>query len=318
MANFGSRCRFPQFGTFMIACCSGMSKPADVNDFLKEFCEEIGTLAQNGVKVGSAQLLKEFSVRLFTCDSPARAFINGVKGHTTKNSCPKCLQMGQHLDRVCLSQEVGELRTDDSFKNRLDLSFHKQREVLLESVNIGMVSQFPLEPMHLVDLGVTKKILQLLIKRGNVTRMNEKLMYLNNYFPSEFSRRSRDLDELGNWKSTEYRQFLLYSGIFVLKDCIPDNLYYNFLLLHCAVRLLSCEKSCKVESNVANEMLKEFVKLFNNYFGTNLISFHVHGLLHLSDCVKQFGPLDSFSAYKFENIMQYIKKLIHNPSKILQ
>ncbi|XP_054746361.1 uncharacterized protein LOC129250792, partial [Anastrepha obliqua] len=214
------------------------------------------------------------------------------------------------------------LRSDSTFKNRIDLSYHslefKQAESLLESFNFGMVSQFPLEPMHLVDLGVTKKLLQLLIKKGNVTKMNEKLLLLNRFVPSEFSRLSRDLDQISNWKSTEFRQFLLYTGIFVLKDCINEDLYYHFLLLHAGIRFLSCEKSFNVESNVANELLKEFVDLFGNIYGDHLISYNVHGLLHLSDCVREFGPLDNFSAYKFENYMQHLKKIINKPNKILQ
>ncbi|XP_067635656.1 uncharacterized protein, partial [Eurosta solidaginis] len=314
---------FPKSRPFFMACYSGMSKPPDVNSFLLEFCAEVNNLRQNGVKVGSAEVLKEFDIRLFTCDSPARSFVTGVKSHTGARSCPKCEQVGQRFGaRMSFSQVVAEPRTDISFKNRVDMQHHldqfRDNENVLESVNIDMVSQFPLEPMHLVDLGVMKKLLEKLVTRGNVTRMNAKLKFLNSYVPSEFPRRSRDLDQVKNWKSTEYRQFLLYSGLFVLKDCIPDNLYSQFLLLHCGIRLLSCEKSCRVESNVANEMLEEFVRVFAELYGADFVSFNVHGLLHLTDCVKQFGPLDNFSAYKFENYMQYIKKMINSPNNILQ
>ncbi|XP_049302035.1 uncharacterized protein LOC125775444 isoform X1 [Bactrocera dorsalis] len=183
-----------------------------------------------------------------------------------------------------------------------------------------MVSQFPLDPMHLVDLGVCKKLLQLLIKKGNinVSKINEKITFLSNLVPSEFGRICRSLDEISNWKATEFRQFLLYIGIFVLKDCISSDHYYHFLLLHAGIRLLSCEKSYSTEANVAQQILQEFVDLFGNIYGDHLVSYNVHGLLHLTDCTKQFGPLDQFSAYKFENHMQYLKKLINKPNKILQ
>ncbi|XP_053954692.1 uncharacterized protein LOC128860920 isoform X1 [Anastrepha ludens] len=326
-----NRCLWPilgyvvgsKLGPFTIACFSGMSKPGSVNDFLRDFCEEVSFLRKNGVKVGSNLVCKPFNIRLFSCDAPARAFVTGVKSHTAKNSCSKCTIEGVYTQRrVSFPKQVGNLRSDSALKSRIDLSYHslefKQAGSLLESFNFGMVSQFPLEPMHLVDLGVTKKLLQLLIKKGNVTKMNEKRLLLNRFVPSKFSRLSRDLDQISNWKSTEFRQFLLYTGIFVLKDCINEDLYYHFLLLHAGIRFLSCEKSFNVESNVANELLKEFVDLFGNIYCDHLISYNVHGLLHLSDCVREFGPLDNFSAYKFENYMQHLKKIINKPNKILQ
>lgn len=56
-----------------------MSKPANVSDFTREICEENKFLEQNAIKIGSMQNLKEFRIRLFTCDAPARAFITEVK-----------------------------------------------------------------------------------------------------------------------------------------------------------------------------------------------------------------------------------------------
>lgn len=36
------------------------------------------------------------------------------------------------------------------------------------------------------------------------------------------------------WKATDFRQFLCYSGIYVLKDNLEENVYYHYLLLCCA------------------------------------------------------------------------------------
>lgn len=314
---------FPNARPFTIACFSGMEKPWSNNDFLKEFCEEVASLKENGLQVGDNPIKKKFEIRLFCCDSPARAFVSGVQSHTGKNSCSKCDQVGSYKNRrVCFSKNVHNLRSDISFKNRVDPSHHsspfKTSESILESANFKMVSQFPLDPMHLVDLGVCKKLLHLLVKKGNVTKMNEKISFLSNFVPVEFGRVCRNLDDISNWKATEFRQFLLYIGIFVLKDCINSDLYYHFILLHAGIRLLSCEKSYRNEADVAQQILEEFVNLFGSIYGDHLVSYNVHSLLHLTDCSKQYGPLDRFSAYRFENHMQYLKKLIHKPNKILQ
>ncbi|XP_067638075.1 uncharacterized protein [Eurosta solidaginis] len=296
---------------FLIACFSGKQKPTNANGFLKDFAEEVSLLRTNGLKVGSFPDLKRFDVHLFICDSPARAFISGVQGHSGKHSCPKCCQVGERIGtRLSFSKQICELRTDLSFKNRLDKEHHNlQQQSVLEAANFRMVSQFPLDPMHLVDLGVTK---------GNIAEMNTRFDYISSYVPSEFGRVCRNLEENKNWKSTEYRQFLLYSGIFVLKGCVDDNLYYHFLLLHASIRILSCGTFCETETNVVQEMLDEFVNLFGEIYGDDLISFNIHCLLHLPACARDNGTLDQFSAYKFENFMQFLKKLIKKPNQILQ
>lgn len=40
------------------------------------------------------------------------------------------------------------------------------------------------------------------------------------------------------------------------------------------------------------------------------VSYNVHSLIHLADDVDKFGALDSFSAFKFENYLQKVKKMV--------
>jgi hypothetical protein len=68
----------------------------------------------------------------------------------------------------------------------------------------------------------------------------------------------------------------------------------------------------------AVEMLQSYVENFASIFGQKNITFSLHALLHLSECVAQFGPLYSFSCYAFENYMQEIKGYFRNAQNILQ
>lgn len=317
----GSVVGFPCKRPFVIGCFSGNGKPKNINDYLREFVDEVQILEKNGVLIGSN--VKKFEIRLFTCDSPARAFVTGVQSHTGKNSCPKCCQKGLYMkNRVSFSKKVGELRTDEMFRSRQDVSHHtnffQSENNILESINVKMVTQFPIDPMHLIDLGVTKKWLSLALNKANTETMNKKIDFLTKFLPSEFGRSCRSLKDVNLWKATEFRQFLLYTGIYVLKDCVSEDLYNNFLLLHTAIRLLSCPRTYMSELNVAQEILEEFVESFANIFGEHLISFNIHGLLHLTECVRLYGPLDNFSAYKFENHMQYLKRIVRKPNQVLQ
>lgn len=106
-----------------------------------------------------------FKIRLFSCDTPARSFITEVMGHASKNGCSKCCQIGSKTNRgpVLYDTRVSNLRTDSSFANRTNPNHHhdayKTKKTALETANIGMVSQVPIDAMHLIDHGVMKKIL---------------------------------------------------------------------------------------------------------------------------------------------------------------
>lgn len=110
----------------------------------------------------------------------------------------------------------------------------------------------------------------------------------------------------------------MYTGVVVLKGKVHDDTYYHFLLLHSAIRTISCKRSYLKNLSVAQQILDEFVKLFPEIYGEENVTFNINCLLHLCDSVEQYGVLDNFSAYKFENYMQYLKKLIRSPNRILQ
>lgn len=114
------------------------------------------------------------------------------------------------------------LRMDEAFAHRQDEDHHKGVSPLLQ-IQIGMISQIPLDYMHLVCLGVVKRLLLLWMKGPLHCRLGARIIdqisvglsALKNSIPSEFSRKPRSLREIERWKATEFRQFLLYTGMVV-------------------------------------------------------------------------------------------------------
>lgn len=112
----------------------------------------------------------EIEIGHFVCDAPARAFLLNVKSHSGFYCCTKCTQKGEYFQRrITFPDTSAEQRSDQSFKNRTQPEHHtKMNPLILESVGVGCVSQFPLDYMHVVCLGVTKHILKIWTKkRGN-------------------------------------------------------------------------------------------------------------------------------------------------------
>ena len=139
--------------------------------------------------------------------------------------------------------------------------------------------------------------------------------------PSDFNRKPRSLEKAKRlWKAHKLRQFLLYSGPVVLRNALRDDLYNHFLNLYLAITILVNPVLCKNNNylNLSENLLKTFVKNYQILYGRENVSFNVHSLLHIVDDVRNFGPLDSYSAFRYENYIGKIKRLIRKGDKPLQ
>lgn len=128
----------------------------------------------------------------------------------------------------------------------------------------------------------------------------------------EFNRLPRSLEEIEYWKASELRTFLIYTGPIVLRGRLKTALYNHFMILSCAIRLLVSSKTCYTYNSVAKKLLIQFVRDYPLYYGAEYVGYNVHGLIHIADFVLVHGCLDNFSAFKYENYLQFIKKSFKN------
>ena len=316
---------FPRHRPFCIGIYHGEKKPDSAAAYLQDFVSEVRSVLETGILWRDKEI--KICLRAFICDAPARAFIKGIKGHTAYSGCEKCTQRGVYYkQRVCFLPVSKQLRTDQSFRMQEHRGHHNVSSPLLD-LQVGLVSQVPLEYMHLVCLGVMRKILNLWtsssktkykLSRFNVEVISERLRRCKHYTASEFSRKPRGLEELSHWKATEYRQFLLYLGPVVLKGMLEKSYYTHFLCLSVSITILLNEVYISRHFNYAKSLLQYFVKEFATLYGQENLSYNVHGLLHLPDDVQRFGPLDDFSAFPYENSLGNMKKLKRSTNMPLQ
>ncbi len=310
---------------FPVGIYLGNEKPSDVNLYLSQFVEELAEILQTGVVIGD-QILK-VKVHSFICDAPARAYICCIKGHSGYYGCGKCVSKGKYVEnRVVYTKAACDLRTDTSFRQRSHVKHHNGNSVL-ENLPIDMVNDFPFEYMHLVCLGVVRKLLLLWIKgkpgpyklhKKSVDKLSSLHCELAPALPIEFGRKSRSLWEIDRWKATELRTFLLYTGPVILRNVIKIEQYKLFLNLSVAVRILAMPRQKSEMIHYAESLLTYFVAQFKKLFGKVNLSYNVHGLLHLAKDVRKHGHLDQFSAFKFENYLGQLKKIVRSPNLPLQ
>ena len=66
-------------------------------------------------------------------------------------------------------------------------------------------------------------------------QVSVNLINIRKDIPREFARKPRRLDEVEWWKRTEFRQFLLYTGNFLVKGILPKHNYDYFMALSMAM-----------------------------------------------------------------------------------
>lgn len=80
---------------------------------------------------------------------------------------------------------------------------------------------------------------------------------------------------------------------------------------------MSSNQACN-KVDYAERFLYYFVEGFKTLYGQENISHNVHNVLHLTEDVRVYGPLDQFSEFCFENYMQVLKNKIRKHEKTLQ
>lgn len=234
---------------FVVGIFHGYHKPTSENQFLQSFVEEYNLIKESGLVFNKSRV--DVEINALICDAPAKAYVTYVKNHTGYHGCSKCIQGDFLNNRMTFPQLDCHLRTDESFQNKSDEDHHLG-ESILENLGIGMVSQVPLDYMHLVCLGVMKRLLHFWYKGPydvkipfkNYEKLSNVICSYKVYITKEFCRKPRSLMEVDRFKATEFQQFLLYTGVVALKNLLPNNQYYNFLLLSCAIRILLTPNLC--------------------------------------------------------------------------
>lgn len=235
------------------------------------------------------------------------------------HGCQKCLIVGEYhkdVHRMSFSNLHNENRSDDSFRRKIHSAHHKERSIL-EDLPINMIKDFATsDPLHLLEHGLMKKCFSLWMKgssyykkkwkKSSIDEIIKLIYTCNKELPNDIHRSIRILNYISYWKATEFRCFLLYTGIVIFKNYLENEVYEHFLSLCCAVRICSCDQY-KEMIPLAKQLFLEYVESFILIYGRNSIVSNVHNLIHICDDVERFGNLNTISTYPFENSLHHIK-----------
>ena len=312
---------FPQINSspFPIALYCGPSKPLSMDEFLKDFIQEMTT---GGFKLKEKEI--KLNIAAVICDAPARAMLKCCKPHTAYSCCERCVQKGRWRRKITFSttRQVA-LRTDTDFRQQSDPVHHVGISPLL-TLPLGLVSQFPLDYMHVVCLGVVRRMIFLWsspkgptscrLSTALLKAVSDRLLTYRSFMPRQFARKPRSVSEVKMWKATEFRTFLLYLGPVALKGLLSNELYDNFLCLSVAMSICLDPEVCTVHTDYCEHLFHFFVHTFSKLYGKSQVVYNVHCLTHLVDDVRRYGCLENISAFPFENCLGHLKKMVRKPN----
>lgn len=319
--------------------------------FLKPLFTELATLENEGHKFKD-YFGKEFTSKCTlltcTCDLPARAIVYNCNQFNGEYSCWFCLERGEtfkhdtggisHIYPYYEGIPKGNQRTTESVILDVDAAVekiksnstkytvhgHKGKFWFMFLKYFDVINSCVIDYMHGVCLGVMRQLLTLWFDKKNNAetfsyysakeRVNNVLM---NIQPTLFvSRVPRTLNELNNWKSSEFRNFLLYWSIPSLRHILSNEHFIHFCLLARSIFILSKEGITPQELETADTALLLFVELFESLYGKKYMTLNLHQLVHLTDCVRHTGPLYVNNCFIFEDFNGFIVKHIHGTQGI--
>ena len=196
----------------------------------------------------------------------------------------------------------------------------KGRSLLINLDYFDYVLSIPAEYMHLVPLGVVKRLLELTFavgeSRSRITKrpltppchFNELIKKTKSF--KEFSRRARKLD-LAIMKAQELRNIVIFYFIFITQCLEGHNKemklweMFAFMVRAC---ILPEEEFLEVNGNSLKYCQKHFYLIYQNLFGERNCTYSVHVFSsHLPE-IRSQGPLTETSAFRFKSFYAELRK----------
>ena len=272
---------------------------------------------------------------VIVADAPARAFLQSVVSHSGKLACSYCRIEGVWVSepnenrsgRICFPFMHYESRTNEDY---IAMNENNQRGPSPLLGVVDFVQDFPPDYMHAVCLGVVKRMCSYFFCNVKGLRLPCKLSLLQKQqlsdlisqispcLPVEFHRKLRPVTDFENYKAVEFRLIVIYLAPILFKRFLPKPYYEHILLLHFSIY---CFVSCTLSRELFHQAkccLELFCERAEVLYRNRLQSYNTHILSHIPEFVKANGPLDSWSAFIFENYNGIVKRRLKCTSGMFQ
>ncbi|CAF1538688.1 unnamed protein product [Adineta ricciae] len=322
--------------TLLLAIWVGKQKP-NFNLIFEKLSTPICDLKHRGIQTNHNRTIKVLFPILMG-DMPALSSMVKFVEPNAYYACMFCNTKGIYSnDGHCVTypfDDEAELRTNEKLEEcahlaasmftRLDrerTKGFKGVSAFSKILDVPLPYSVVIDPMHTVFLCHSKKFLiqlQNFISKENMLKINAKLRSIN--YIHDILRRPRSFSNVQKWKASEIRLFILYIGLPVLAEFLPEERLGELAFYNAILRLLHDHWESDKQLHQSTSLLlklyvKHLSKLVNSgIYSSSLLTISTHTHLHLPfQCVK-FGRLNWLTNFVFESFLGFLKAFVKGSS----
>lgn len=127
----------------------------------------------------------------------------------------------------------------------------------------------------------------------------------------EMPRLPRSVHLMKYWKSSEWRNWLLYLSPVVLHGVLSWVYYQNWMEFVRIMHILLDDCVVVDQLRCLQKDMFFFLQEYEQLYAEKRLTFNAHALLHLVDCVREWGPLWNVSSYSHEGVNGRLVRLVN-------
>ncbi|XP_074115225.1 uncharacterized protein LOC141537919 [Cotesia typhae] len=294
-----------------------------MNIFLKPLSLKIQNAFESGIDwidpETKERMTSKIVAPLFIADAPARQRKKRVRIYPADSNAR--LRDGERMIK-----QVEQLR---AFQQQVP---HLRKTHVRGVVGESILCTLPLlnlgtclvpEYMHSVLLGVVKQLFNIYTNKSGPWSIKNSMSEINDFItnirpPAYFNRLPRSLAQITYFKASEYYNLILFYALPALRDYLPQRYLQHLLTLIIALFNLLQNEITEDDLQEAESLLEIFINEVPILFSDRELTYNMHQLKHLVLCVRRWGPLQSTSAFCFENYNGYIASSVHGNKNMSQ
>jgi len=199
--------------------------------------------------------------------------------------------------------------------------------VLADLPGFNSIFGYPIDYLHQLLEGITSTMISLLCDgpqnsqkywknhKYDVSTLNRRIKEIRP--PRDMSAEPKEVTSLSEWKSKDFRLFLLFILLPAFCDLLGEAYYRNLKDLVIASYILLSDSISREQLREAERLLQEFERRFNLLYGSASVTYNLHLCTHLCRVVQFWGSLYGYSTMVFESGNSHMGRLVKGTTGVV-